>query len=117
VLCQNCLAFCRPWRLVRRIGTQRAKKMRGDDDERRDDERREVRQMTCNASSEQAHLVYVYGGVEGEGGHALSVCQSSNEAFRVGKGMRHHTYINWRSFCKDRKAWTDAIDKVVKIHT
>jgi hypothetical protein len=26
-------------------------------------------------------------------------------------------YINWRSLCKDRKAWTDAIDKVVEIHT
>jgi hypothetical protein len=26
-------------------------------------------------------------------------------------------YINWRSLCKDRKAWTDAIDKLVEIHT
>jgi hypothetical protein len=26
-------------------------------------------------------------------------------------------HINWRSLCKDRKAWTDAIDKVVEIHT
>ncbi len=26
-------------------------------------------------------------------------------------------YINWRSLCKDRKAWTDAIDKVVEMHT
>ncbi len=25
--------------------------------------------------------------------------------------------INWRSLCEDRKAWADAIDKVVEIHT
>jgi amino acid transporter len=26
-------------------------------------------------------------------------------------------YTNWRLLCKDRKAWTDAIHEVVKIHT
>jgi hypothetical protein len=26
-------------------------------------------------------------------------------------------HINWRSLCKDKKAWTYAIDKVVEMHT
>jgi hypothetical protein len=29
------------------------------------------------------------------------------------KGM----YINWRLLCNDRNAWTNAIHKVVEIHT
>ncbi len=31
----------------------------------------------------------------------------------VMKGM----FVNWRLLCKDRKAWTNAIHKVVEMHT